>query len=87
MLLMFLIVFAASVTAFCAASFQPFGELPINSIIFTTGITLHLPVNNVVSAALQLFDSADSPNRWLTNQHSLFILALVNPLQQKKGTT
>jgi hypothetical protein len=51
-----LIVFAASVTAFWAASFHPFGELPINSIIFTTGRGIHLHYQ-VVSKALQLFDT------------------------------
>ena len=53
--LMFLIVFAASVTAFWAASLQLFGELPISSIILMTVIRF-TSINIVLLRALQLFD-------------------------------
>jgi len=53
--LMFLIVFAASVTAFWAASLQLFGELPISSIILITVIQF-TSITIVLLRALQLFD-------------------------------
>jgi hypothetical protein len=52
---MFLIVFAASVTAFWAASLQLFGELPISSIILITVIQF-TSITIVLLRALQLFD-------------------------------
>ena len=53
--LMFLIVFDASVTAFCAASLQLFGELPISSIILMMVIQF-TSITIVLLRALQFFD-------------------------------
>jgi hypothetical protein len=54
--LMFLIVFAASVTAFWAASLQLTAELPINSITFTTTIRFTSPGYYMGFCFLQLFE-------------------------------
>jgi hypothetical protein len=44
---MFFTVFAACAKAFLAASSQLFGEVPINSIIFTT--VIHLLSNQIIT--------------------------------------